>query len=148
MVTSMISFTTLWCYTLDTERTIVEFRPLGRRNIRITFQVFYDQIKKKLQRIEWNGTFCNFFAKENCLTPNSWNPFSILKYLGVYTRVRLRFNLAWILDWASKHKFRFHNYRSRALKSRGSYGNSTLFLKLISLDFYVQRKTKKAKCDS
>ena len=62
--------------------------------------------KKKLQRIEWNGTFCNFFAKENCLTPNSWNPFSILKYLVVYTRVRSGFQLGWILDWAFKHKIR------------------------------------------
>jgi hypothetical protein len=37
------------------------------------------------------------------------------------------------------------------LKSPGSYGNSTLFLKrsqYISLDFYVLGKTQKAKCGS
>ena len=42
-------------------------------------------------------------------------------------------------------------YRSRALKSRGSYGNSALFLKrsqYISLDFYVLRKTQNGKCGS
>ena len=38
-----------------------------------------------------------------------------------------------------------------AVKSPGSFGNSTLFLKrsqYISLDFYVLRKTQKAKCGS
>ena len=42
-------------------------------------------------------------------------------------------------------------YRSRALKNRGSYGNSTLFLQrlqYISLDFYVLRKTQNGKCSS
>ena len=37
------------------------------------------------------------------------------------------------------------------LKSRGSFGKSTLFLKrsqYISLDFYVLRKSQKAKCGS
>jgi len=62
--------------------------------------------KKNFKEIEWNGTFCNVFAKENCLTPNSWNPFSILKYLVVYTRVPSRFELAWVLDWTFKHKIR------------------------------------------
>ena len=41
--------------------------------------------------------------------------------------------------------------RSLALKSRGSYGNSVHFLKrsqYISLDFYVLRKSQKAKCGS
>ena len=42
-------------------------------------------------------------------------------------------------------------YRSHALKSRTSYGNSALFLKrsqYISLDFHVLRKSQKAKCSS
>ena len=42
-------------------------------------------------------------------------------------------------------------YYSRERKSLGSYGNSTLFLKrsqYISLDFFVLRKTQKAKCGS
>ena len=41
--------------------------------------------------------------------------------------------------------------RSRALKSRGSYGNSALFLKrshYISLDFHILRKSQKAMCGS
>ena len=42
-----------------------------------------------------------------------------------------------------------NTYRSRTLKSRGSYGNTTFFFKrsqYISLYFYVLRKPQKAKC--
>ena len=44
-----------------------------------------------------------------------------------------------VLDCWTQALF-FSNYRNRALKSRGSYGNSALFRqrsKHISLDFYV-----------
>ena len=53
-------------------------------------------------------------------------------------------------EWESVEKNKV-KYRSRALKSRGSYGNSTLYIKklqYISLDFYVLRKSQKAKCGS
>ena len=61
------------------------------------------------------------------------------------------------LDWTLVLNFYFtvgvtvFVYRSRALKSRGSYGNSALFLKrsqYISLDLYVLRKSQKAQCSS
>ena len=55
----------------------------------------------------------------------------------------------WTL-WATYLKIStYFRYRSRALKSRGSYGNSALFFQrsqYISLDFYVLKKTENAKC--
>ena len=50
-----------------------------------------------------------------------------------------------------KSELKFSKYRIRALKSRGSYRNSALFLKrsqYINLDFHVLRKSQKAKCGS
>ena len=55
-----------------------------------------------------------------------------------------------VLDCWTQAMF-FSNYRNRALKSRGSYGNSALFLKrsqYISLDLYVLKKTQNGKCGS
>ena len=49
--------------------------------------------------------------------------------------------------WAFNKCPKYRGYRSHVLKSRGSYGNSTFFLKrsqYISLDFYELRKTHKA----
>ena len=98
----------------------------------------------RVQEITIHGGFIHKIWMNDIAIITVKKPFKFSHLIGEF----IYLGQTWI---SSLMHFKLVTYRNRALKSRGSYGNLTFFLKrsqYISLDVYLLRKTQKAKCGS